>query len=77
MRTRRAGSSRFVEFHLLVAGETPVTESHRLTEEVETAIGERLGGAFVTIHVEPCDGTCKPVCVAGCLVPDQPFRRTG
>ena len=77
LRTRRVGSSRFVEFHLLVAGEMPVTESHRLTEEVETAIGEHLGGAFITIHVEPCDGTCKPVCVAGCLVPGQSSRRTG
>ena len=76
LRTRRAGSSRFVEFHLLVDGEMPVAKSHRLTEEIESAIGGHLGGAFVTIHVEPCSGSCKPVCEAGCLVPGQAFWRS-
>ena len=76
LRTRRAGSSRFVEFHLLVDGEMPVAKSHKLTEEIESAINDHLGGAFVTIHVEPCDGSCKPVCVKGCLIPGQVFRRS-
>ena len=29
---------------------------------------EHFPDAHVTIHVEPCDLTCKPVCLKGCLI---------
>jgi cation diffusion facilitator family transporter len=68
LRTRKAGSQRFVEFHLLVDRELSVEVSHRLSHDVSDAIERQFGGASVTIHVEPCDGSCPADCVAGCLL---------
>ncbi len=53
LRTRKAGSRRFVEFHLLVPGAMTVEESHRLCDRIEAAVMARLARASVTIHVEP------------------------
>jgi cation diffusion facilitator family transporter len=53
LRTRKAGARRFIEFHLLVPGETRVSESHALCDRIEDAITGQLAKASVTIHVEP------------------------
>lgn len=53
LRTRKAGARRFIEFHLLVPGETSVNESHVLCDRIEESITGQLAKASVTIHVEP------------------------
>jgi len=53
LRTRKAGSRRFVEFHLLVPGAMTVDESHRLCDRIEAALMAKLARTSVTIHVEP------------------------
>lgn len=53
LRTRHAGPSTFVEFHLVVPGSLAVAEAHGVCDEVERAIAERLPGAHILIHVEP------------------------
>jgi len=53
LRTRKAGARRFIEFHLLVPGETSVSVSHALCDRIENAITSQLAKASVTIHVEP------------------------
>jgi cation diffusion facilitator family transporter len=53
LRTRKAGPRRFIEFHLLVPGETSVNHSHGLCDRIEQSIAQRLSRASVTIHVEP------------------------
>jgi cation diffusion facilitator family transporter len=53
LRTRKAGATRFVEFHLTVPGETSVSESHALCDQLEASIASHLARASVTIHVEP------------------------
>jgi divalent metal cation (Fe/Co/Zn/Cd) transporter len=53
LRSRRAGPFRFIELHLVIAGETTVHESHRIADEVEKAIERRFPRARVTIHVDP------------------------
>jgi cation diffusion facilitator family transporter len=55
LRTRRAGTRRFVDFHLLVPGRWTVQEAHDLTERVEAAVREALPGAEVTVHIEPIE----------------------
>jgi cation diffusion facilitator family transporter len=55
VRTRRAGTVRFVEFHLLVPGSTTVRRAHDLTRRIEDAVRAALPGAEVTIHVEPIE----------------------
>lgn len=53
LRARRAGSHTFVEFHLVLAGETSVEASHRLCDRLEAAVQAAVPGSSVTIHVEP------------------------
>jgi len=53
LRTRKAGATRFIEFHLLLPGETSVRESHALCDRLEESIASHLAKASVTIHVEP------------------------
>lgn len=53
LRTRKSGSIRFVDFHLLVSGDMTVQVSHDLCCEIERVILETLPGAQITIHVEP------------------------
>jgi cation diffusion facilitator family transporter len=55
LRTRRAGSRRFVDFHLLVPGALTVRRAHELTARIEEAVGAALPGVEVTVHVEPIE----------------------
>jgi cation diffusion facilitator family transporter len=71
LRTRKAGPYRFVEFHLIVDPEMSVNESHLISEKLEAAIAEHYPGTNTTIHIEPCDGSCKPDCREGCLTPEK------
>lgn len=71
MRTRRSGHTRFVEFHLLVDGEMTVDASHAITDVISRDIVEHFPESSVTVHIEPCDGTCEPVCVDGCYLADE------
>jgi cation diffusion facilitator family transporter len=68
LRTRKAGATRFVEFHLIVDPDMHVDDSHAIADRITADFCARFPGCNVTIHVEPCDGSCKDVCVAGCLV---------
>lgn len=53
LRTRKSGSRRFIDFHLLLPGRTTVQTSHDLVSQIEAAIEQELPNTFVTIHVEP------------------------
>jgi len=59
IRTRKAGSQRYIDFHLVVSKDISVERAHRLCDQLEEAIERRLSDASVTIHVEPCDGNCQ------------------
>ncbi len=68
LRTRKSGSNRFVEFHLALPSEMSVGESHATGKRITNEINERFPGTDVNIHIDPCDGSCKDKCVAGCLL---------
>ena len=53
LRTRKSGSRRFVDFHLLVPGESSVNQAHVLCDRIENALEQALPNTAVTIHVEP------------------------
>lgn len=55
LRTRVAGSRRFVVFHLLVPGHWPVQAGHDLCERLEREIADALPRTDVTIHLEPIE----------------------
>ncbi|MDK3017743.1 cation diffusion facilitator family transporter [Pseudodonghicola flavimaris] len=53
LRTRQAGSAIFIEFHLVVPGNSTVNAAHEVCDRVEAALESELPGAVITIHVEP------------------------
>jgi cation diffusion facilitator family transporter len=55
LRMRKSGPRRFVDLHLLVAGDTPVREAHAVCEMIEAEIKDALTRTVVTIHVEPAE----------------------
>jgi cation diffusion facilitator family transporter len=59
IRTRKAGNQRYIDFHLVVSKHISVEQAHRLCDELEQEIENRLSDTSVTIHVEPCDGNCE------------------
>ena len=79
MRTRKAGSNRFIDLHLVVDDRMSVREAHSLGDEIVGAIKERLPQCRVQIHVEPCDFECKETCESGCSVEpeERVARRAG
>jgi len=52
IRTRQAGSRRFVSFHVLVPGEWTVRRGHELLERIEADVREALPNANVMTHLE-------------------------
>jgi cation diffusion facilitator family transporter len=53
LRTRRAGSMTFIDFHLVVVGSTTVSDAHEICDRLEREIKQTVGEALITIHVEP------------------------
>ncbi|MFP4070743.1 MAG: cation diffusion facilitator family transporter [Desulfovibrionales bacterium] len=53
LRTRKSGARRFIDFHLLMDGDTTVQASHDLCCDIEREIHKALPRAQITIHVEP------------------------
>ena len=52
-RMRQAGSSSFLEFHLVVPGAMSVDAAHEICDRIEGALKQEQPGVIVTIHVEP------------------------
>jgi cation diffusion facilitator family transporter len=59
LRTRKAGSQRQIDLHLVIPRTASVEEAHNLCDHLETDIGKILPNTIVNIHVEPCTSTCK------------------
>ena len=59
IRTRKAGSQRYIDFHLVVSKHISVEQAHQLCDQLEQEIENRLSYTSVTIHIEPCDGKCE------------------
>lgn len=58
LRTRRSGSERHVDFHLVVHGNVSLETVHTLCDEIEGAITTEFPQAHVLIHPEPCGLAC-------------------
>lgn len=53
LRTRHAGAVTFIDFHLVVDGQTTVADAHDICDRIEASLKARLPDAQITIHVEP------------------------
>jgi cation diffusion facilitator family transporter len=66
VRTRKAGSQRFIDLHLMLPKNTSVEESHQMCDHLEQDIKSRLPNSNVTIHVEPCSIECEQCGISSC-----------
>ncbi|MBA7613560.1 Ferrous-iron efflux pump FieF [subsurface metagenome] len=66
VRTRRAGSQRFIDLHLMLPKNASVEEAHQMCDHLEQDIENRLPNSDVTIHVEPCNVECDQCLVSPC-----------
>ena len=71
LRTRKAGASRFVEFHIRVDASMSVDESHRIADMITCSIKQHYPGTTVTIHIEPCNCTMAKDGSCGCLLSEN------
>ncbi len=66
IRTRKAGSQRFIDLHLMLPKNASVEEAHQMCDHLEQDIEKRLPNSNVTIHVEPCSTECDQCFVFSC-----------
>lgn len=65
LRTRKAGSQRYIDLHLVVPKEWAIQKVHALCDQIERELCGRFSGAHILIHTEPCGLHCK-VCSRDC-----------
>jgi cation diffusion facilitator family transporter len=56
VRVRHSGAHVFIDAHVSLDGSQTLEAVHRLTEEIEAAIGRAVPRADVTVHPEPAGG---------------------
>jgi len=55
LRTRRSGSWRLIDMHLILYKDMHLNKAHDICDQIEAEIKEKLGLCDVVIHLEPCD----------------------
>jgi len=71
LRTRKAGSQRYIDLHLVMPKNASLEEAHRMCDHLEQDIENRLRRASITIHVEPCSIECNQ-CSISCNLRRSP-----
>ncbi|MFC1951920.1 cation diffusion facilitator family transporter [Chloroflexota bacterium] len=66
LRTRKAGSQRYIDLHVVMPKYASVEEAHRLCDDLEQNIKTRLSHASIITHIEPCNEEC-----AQCSIPSN------
>lgn len=67
-KTRKAGSERFVEFHLVVNKDLTVKKAHDICDEITILIKKQFPKTEVMIHTEPCLDECGGNCMGNCAI---------
>lgn len=60
LRTRRAGSQKFIDMEMIVCRHLSVEEAHDIADMLEEKIKKSINGADITIHIEPCHKEACP-----------------
>jgi divalent metal cation (Fe/Co/Zn/Cd) transporter len=55
LRTRQAGTRRFISIHILVPGQWSVQKGHEMLEKIESGIRAVFQDAVVFTHLEPIE----------------------
>jgi cation diffusion facilitator family transporter len=67
-KTRKAGSERFVEFHLVVNKDLSVIQAHDICDDITAKIKLVYPKTEVMIHTEPCLAECSGACLGTCSI---------
>ena len=67
-KTRKAGSERFVEFHLVVNKNLTVEQAHDICDDITIKIKKQYPKTEVMIHTEPCLDECGGNCKGTCAI---------
>jgi cation diffusion facilitator family transporter len=67
-KTRKAGSERFVEFHLVVDKDLSVKHAHDICDDITAKIKSQYPKTEVMIHTEPCLAECNGGCLGTCSI---------
>lgn len=59
LRTRRSGSYRLIDMHLVLDKNMQLDKAHAVCDSIEIEIEESLGHCDVVIHLEPCNAHCQ------------------
>jgi len=59
LRTRKAGSDRYVDMHLVVPKYQSIDVVHDLCDRIENELKTQLPNVQILIHIEPCAGHCE------------------
>ena len=66
LRTRKAGSQRYIDLHLVIPKNASMEEAHRMCDHLEQDIKNRLHNSIIIIHVEPCSVECDQCSISSC-----------
>jgi len=58
LRTRRSGSEKHVDFHVVVCRQFLLQDAHRVADHLEMEVSQALENAHVVTHMDPCDIEC-------------------
>ncbi len=58
LRTRRSGSEKQVDFHVVVCRQFLLEDAHKVADHLEKEVGQALGRAHVVTHIDPCEIEC-------------------
>jgi len=67
LRTRKVGSQRYVELHLVMPKDASVQAAHKVCDHLEEDMRTRLREASISIHIEPCTTGCES-CSVSCTL---------
>jgi len=59
LRTRKAGSERYIDLHLVMSKGTELETAHHLAHHIEEDIRARFPHSQTIIHLEPCGRVCQ------------------
>ena len=59
MRSRVAGSRKYVDFHLLICRAEEIDEAHKMADKLEIILAEEIKNLDTVIHIEPCSSPCE------------------
>ena len=59
MRSRVAGSKKYVDFHLLICRDEKIDEAHKMADKLEIILAGEINNLDTIIHIEPCSNPCE------------------